>query len=403
MRILLITNNLPYPPNSGFPLRVYNLLYRIAEKHEVWLATFTPADQNHSDLAYLQKLCNGIVTSTFQNEGVFDHPITALHYLIKGIPPNLRVFESRDLADQIQDLIARIDFDIIQIEDSHMSIYLDVIPKSLHPKTILTFHDVNFKKYERLIQLEPKSTRKARTWLHSYMMRHWEPLYAERFGCCVAMSNSDRDLLRAANPKLKIEVIPNGVDTKQYQFLPLSEKAPTLIFVGNMAYRPNIDAVSYFCHSIYPKIQVEYPQAEFWVVGKNPSPEVFGISGDGIRVIGQVDDLLPYYNNSTISVVPLRAGGGTRLKILEAMALGRPVVTTSMGCEGLNVVNGVHLLIADNPDQFADCVLQLLRDKQLQLKLAQQARNLVVNRYDWDVVTKSLVTLYENLQSPKGR
>jgi sugar transferase (PEP-CTERM/EpsH1 system associated) len=395
----MISNNIPYPPNSGFSLRVYNLLFRIAKKHEVWLATFTLADQDPNDLAHLRNICSGVSTSVFQNGGVFDRPIDALLYMIRGIPPNLRMFQSQELIKKIRDLISVVDFDIIQIEDSHMSAYLDILPKSIHPKTLLTFHDVNFQKYERLIRLEPKSTRKIRAWLHGRMMRRWEPFYAERFGRCIAMSDSDRALLQFANPKLKIDMIPNGVDTNLYQPLHFSEKAPVLIFVGNMAYRPNIDAVSYFCHDIYPSIRMEFPQVEFWIVGKNPSSEVTQLSGNGVRVTGQVDDLLPYYSHSAVSVVPLRAGGGTRLKILEAMALGRPVVTTSIGCEGLDVVNGTHLLIADSPNQFAEHTLQLLRKKQTWLHITQQARDLVVKHYDWDVIAQNLEQVFEDIQS----
>ena len=394
----MITSHLPYPANSGYPLRIYNLLYRIAREHEIWLATFIPADHSATYVSHLQKFCQGIETVVFQNKGALNHPFDALLYFMKGLPPDLRIYKSHELTAKIRNLINRIDFDIIQIEDSHMGIYLDMIPKEIHPKTLLTFHDVNFRKYDRLTQVETKNTRKARIWLHSHMMRRWEPFYAEKFGRCIAMSDSDRCLLQAANPKLKIDVIPNGVDTNLYQPLSYSETTPVLIFVGNMAYRPNIDAVTYFCFSIYPRIKTEFPQVEFWIVGKNPSSEVIRLSGNGVRVTGQVDDLVPYYSRSAISVVPLRAGGGTRLKILEAMALGRPVVTTLIGCEGLDVINGKHLLIAESPKQFAEHTLQLLRNKQTWLSITQQARDLVVNRYDWDVIAQNLEQLFEDMQ-----
>lgn len=405
MRILIITNNVPYPPNSGLTLRVYNLLYRLAKKHEIWLATFTPEDQDPNGLAHLNSICKGVVTSVFQNSGAIDNPIEMLLYLIRGTPPNIRLYKSHDLIGKIIKLVTQIDFDIIQIEDSHMSAYFDILPKSVHQRTLLTFIDVNFHKFERLVELEPKRSRKVRVWLHSRMMRRWEPSYAEKFARCIAMSDSDQSILQEANPKLKIEVIPNGVDTKGYQPLARSENATAIIFVGNMAYRPNIDAVSYFCHTIYPRIKAEFPQAEFWIVGKDPAPEVEALGGNGVRVTGQVEDLLPYYRNSAVSVVPLRAGGGTRLKILESMALGRPVVATSIGCEGLNVIHGKHILIADDPEQFAEYTLQLLRNMSLWIKTVREARELVVNHYDWDVIAHNLEKLYEevNHDSKEGQ
>jgi glycosyltransferase involved in cell wall biosynthesis len=131
-----------------------------------------------------------------------------------------------------------------------------------------------------------------------------------------------------------------------------------------------------------------------WIVGTNPTPEVTQLDGDGVHVTGRVDDVVPYYSRSTACVVPLRAGGGTRLKILEAMALGRPVVSTSLGCEGLEVVDGEHLFIADSPEQIADKVVRLLADQALRERIASNARQLVVARYDWDVIADSLMRTY---------
>lgn len=397
MKILLISQRIPYPPNTGYPLRVYNLLYRIARQHEIWLATFIPSDHNPNEISHLQKFCKGIETAVSHNHGALDHPIDALLYFIKGVPPDIRFFESRELAGKISDLIIQVDFDIIQIEDSHMSTYLEILPREIHPRTLLTFHDVNFDKSQQLIPLEHKYTRKARTWLHSRMMRRWEPFYAERFGGCIAMSDSDRDLLQSVNPHLKIEVIPNGVDTNLYQPLPYSNISPVLIFVGNMGYRPNIDAMLYFCRYIYPKIQREIVDLEMWIVGINPSPELMQLEGKGVHVTGGVEDLRPLYSRSTVCVVPLRAGGGTRLKIPEAMALGRPVVSTSIGCEGLEVVDGEHLFIADTPDQFAEKTISLLKNKELRMRIITQARELVVNRYDWEVISQQMLDVYSEI------
>ena len=399
MRILLISNNLPYPPNSGFPLRVYNLLYRIAKEHDVWLATFTAGDEKPADIDHLREICREVVTFPLAHRGALSNPWQAVRYLFKGIPPTLRAYESREFAEKILSLISRIDFDIIQIEDSHMAIYLDYLPDAARSRTILTFHDVNFHKHEMMSQLEPRRARKLRTWLHARLMRGWEPYQAQHFGHCVTMSNSDKALLLAANPNLKITVFPNGVDTRNYAPLPLPKNTARLLFVGNMAYRPNIDAVMYFCRSIYPKIKMEYPKIEFWIVGKDPAPEVKELQGNGVHVTGQVDDLGSYYNDSIMCVVPLRAGGGTRLKILEAMALGRPVVTTPIGCEGLEVKHGQHLFIADTPDLFADYVLQLLKDKQQWQDMTRQARALAVDHYDWDLIARQHIQLYEELCS----
>jgi polysaccharide biosynthesis protein PslH len=397
MRILTITNHIPYPANSGYPLRVYNLLYRIAREHEIWLATFIPAGLNPNYISHLQKFCQGIETAVFQNQGALSHPAKALKYFIKGVPPDLRMYESRELASKIRCLITQVDFDIVQIEDSHMCTYLDILPKVILPRTLLTFHDVNFRKSDRLIQVETKNTRKARIWLHSRMMRRWEPFYAERFGGCIVVSESDRRVLLSSNPRLKIDVVPNGVDTNLYQPLPYSKISPALIFVGNMEYRPNIDAMIYFCRDIYPQLLREFSDLELWIVGINPSLEVKQLEGNGVHVTGCVEDVRPIYGRSTVCIIPLRAGGGSRLKILEAMALGRPVVSTSIGCEGLEVVDGKHLFIADTPHQFAEKTLSLLKDRELRQRIIAQARELVVSRYDWEVIAQQALQVYSRI------
>jgi len=189
-------------------------------------------------------------------------------------------------------------------------------------------------------------------------------------------------------------VIPNGVDIQKYQPLPAENASPVLLFIGNMGYPPCVDAVLYFCREIFPRIRSVLSAAELWIVGRDPRPEVLQLNGDGVHVTGRVDDVIPYYQQSAVCVVPLRAGGGTRLKILEAMALGRPVVSTTIGCEGLDVVDGEHLLIADNPKQFAEKTVRLLTDRQLYQHISTNGRQLVEARYDWDKIAGRLMEVY---------
>jgi glycosyltransferase involved in cell wall biosynthesis len=169
------------------------------------------------------------------------------------------------------------------------------------------------------------------------------------------------------------------------------------MFIGNMGYPPCVDAVLYFCKEIFPLIRRRISAAELWIVGRDPRPEVLQLDGDGVHVTGQVEDVIPYYRQSAACVVPLRAGGGTRLKILEAMALGRPVVSTTIGCEGLDVVDGEHLLIADNPAQFAEKTVRLLTDRQLYQHISTRGRELVETCYDWDKIAGRLMGVYTEM------
>jgi glycosyltransferase involved in cell wall biosynthesis len=232
-------------------------------------------------------------------------------------------------------------------------------------------------------------------------MGYWEPRYAGNFNQCITVSEADRQLLLDSNPHLHVDVIPNGVDLEKYQPLPLPSEtaARSLLFLGNMGYPPCADAALYFCEQIFPIIHKTENTSEFWVVGRDPRPEVLELNNDRIHVTGRVEDVIPYYLQSSICVVPLRAGGGTRLKILEAMALGRPVVSTTIGCEGLNVENGKHLLIADSPAEFAQQTIRLFQDRHLYQRISANGRRLVETQYGWDQIAKKLMDVYSELST----
>jgi sugar transferase (PEP-CTERM/EpsH1 system associated) len=399
VRDLIITDRIPYPVISGANLRIYNLLRRITREHEVWLATLVGTKEQAENIAHLREICSVVEAVDIRPTRALAQPLEGFRYMLTGKPPDLRFYYSVELANKIRHLITMMDFDIVHIELSHMGMYLDILPREMRNRTVWMLHDIDWKKFDQISQLESKPARKLRIWLHSRMMRWWEPRYAERFQRCITVSESDRTLLMDANPRIKVEVVPNGVDTNFYQ--PMSFKSteiPVLLFVGDMSYLPCVDAMVYFCQEVLPLIRLEIPNVEMWIVGINPKPEVKQLEGNGIYVTGRVKDVRPYYEKSTVCVVPLRAGSGTRLKILEAMALKRPIVSTLIGCEGLDVINGEHLFIADRAEEFAEKTSYLLSNEKARQQIASQARELVVNHYDWDVIAKRLMKIYEEVR-----
>jgi glycosyltransferase involved in cell wall biosynthesis len=245
--------------------------------------------------------------------------------------------------------------------------------------------------------MERHWARKVRPLINSIAMQYWEPRYAERFDRSTTVSEIDQQMLQKANPRLRINVIPNGVDIQNYKPLPTENLPSALLFIGNMGYPPCADAALYLCNEILPHVRRRMSGVEVWIVGRNPRAEVIELNGDGVHVTGRVDDVVPYYQKSAICVVPLRAGGGTRLKILEAMALGRPVVSTTIGCEGLDVVDNEHLMVADTPEQFAEKIERLLTDRQLFERISANGRKLVETRYDWDRIAEQLMDVYAEI------
>ena len=399
MRILVIADYLPYPLIGGDRIRIYNILRRAAQEHEISLVAFLEKPSDIEGVAHLKEFCAHVETVNFEQRSRLAKLPGMISYALSGKPPELSLLYSDELSQKIRKLTDAIDFDIVQVEHARMGLYLEILPPSKTRKSVLMFHNFTSQQYSRVSRVEKRLDRKFRSKLNSVAMGYWEPRYAEKFSLNTTVSEEDRQLLLKANLRLRVEVIPNGVDVKKYQPLPLptAKNPPSLLFLGNMGYPPNVDAALYFCEEIFPLIQQENSDAELWVVGRDPSPEVLALDEENVHVTGRVDEVIPYYQKSAICVVSLRAGGGTRLKILEAMALGRPVVSTSIGCEGLDVVDGEHLLIADTPTQFAEKTTRLLHDPGLYQRLSTNGRKLVENHYDWDPIADKLMNLYEEM------
>lgn len=394
MRVLLITDKVPYPPITGAPLYTYHLMRRVAREHDVWMITFAESPEHLAGVANLRAFCQGVETAPLEIGGALDRPLDLWRYVLTGKPPDFRFYDSPELTHKLQQLVSTVDFDVVHIDHSEMGLYLDRLPPRLRQRAIWGLHDIDWVKFTRLAQLETKPARKLRIWLRSAMTRWWLPRQAERFARCLTVSEVDQGLLQAAQPQVRVDVVAVGVDATVCQPLPDAAGPPGLIFVGNMNYLPNADGMVYFCQEILPHIRMQVPDVEVWIVGINPRPEVEQLAGHGVHVTGRVEDVGPYYQRSSVCIVPLRAGSGARLKIYEAMAFGRPVVSTSIGCEGPHVIDGEHLLIADTPEEFAHKTVCLLTDAPLRQRIVNKARQFVVENYDWDVLARQLTHIY---------
>jgi polysaccharide biosynthesis protein PslH len=394
VRILFVTDELPYPAISGNLLRTYNLCQRLAREHEVWLAAPLNNREEEQGVLHMQGFCHEVVTALRIRKSPFQHLPGLLRYLWEGKPLEFKFEYCQELVDKIRQVMKTVQFDVVHIEPSYMGLYVEAIPPEARCKKFLTFHNIESSLFRQLSQVSRKPGQKIRTLLHSLMLRRWEARYLARYDGCITVSEIDRRLLLAIAPHLPVYVSPNGFDIQKYQPLPLKDALPRLMFVGTMNYGACVDAMLFFCGEVLPQIRQVVNDIEMWIVGRDPTPAVQALEGNGVHITGWVDDVIPYYIQSTVCVVPLRAGGGTRLKILEAMALGRPVVSTAKGCEGLDVVDGEHLFIAETPEEFATKTVRLLTDPVLRQRMVKNARALVEDVYNWDAIVEQLLHIY---------
>jgi glycosyltransferase involved in cell wall biosynthesis len=307
---------------------------------------------------------------------------------------------SPEFAGKLWQLTVQQHFDLVQIDCTPMAPYRNYISPATNgsgrTRTALVFIDVNAYKYRRLFDHERAAGSRLRWWLDWRLMRGWEARYAANFDACVMMSDVDAQRVRQHNPQLNTVVIPNGVDITEKQLLPERTGSADILLIGTLSHAPWKDAVHYFHDCIFPLIEATVPQARMLVVGNAPD-DIAKLASGQVLVTGRVSEVLPSYERACLSVVPLRSGGGTRLKILEALAYGRPVVSTSIGSEGLDLCPGRDLLIADEPDEFARQVIHLLTDPSQRRPLIQEGRRTVETRYGWDTIADQLLTTYEQL------
>jgi sugar transferase (PEP-CTERM/EpsH1 system associated) len=402
MRILFLTPQAPYPPQKGTALRNWGLISGLSSRHRLGLLSFLSPGQKAQLAPPLATACERVET--------VHHPARTrrdrLRDMLTTRRPDMALrLASEVYAQRLADWLARESFEIVQIEGIEMAPYLDVI-EAMRPRPFMVFDDHNC---EYLLQQRTFLTdlRAPARWpgaAYSFVqwqrLRRYEAQVCHRADRVLAVSEADAAALQKLSPGLDVTVIPNGIDTQTYTpMLSHSQTAgATLVFTGTMDFRPNVDAVLWFARQVLPLIREETPEARFIVVGQRPHRRLNSLRDDpAVTLTGWVEDTRPYISEAAVYVAPLRMGGGTRLKLLEAMAMEKPVVATRLGAEGYPVMDGRELLLADTPADFAAAVLSLLHTSERRTELGQTARTFVERRYDWQIIVPQVEAVYESL------
>jgi polysaccharide biosynthesis protein PslH len=377
MKLLYIAHSCPYPPNKGDRIRSFNLLRHLAQCHEVDLVypLFSPSDSVHEE--HLRKYAVSIET-------VRMYPwlakLRSLFGLVTPFPLTVWYFYSKKL----QQIIAAKDYDIVFVDCSSMAQYVVDVPK---PK-IIDFVDIDSEKW----LLYAKKARFPKSLVyqieHKKLSRYEDQLSAV-FEHCLVTTEREKELI---HNNRHVVVIGNGIDMDY--FVPQKPSlSHTLVFSGVMNYFPNVDGVLYFHKFILPLIQKEIHDVKFMVAGMQPTQQIKALADETTLVTGYVPDIREYFANAAVCVVPLRIAKGVQNKILEAMAMGIPVVTTSMANSGIHATHQQEIMIADHPQAFSQAVVTLLKNPDLREEIAARARKLLYERFSWTENLRQLDTI----------
>lgn len=395
MKLLFCTPDLPFPPTKGTALRNYALLKHLARRHSVALLTFAAPDAGR-DVQALAEL--GVAVETVPVPPARGR-WRRLVGLASSLPDLAQRRLSRAFAGRLRVLLVQ-DWDIVQFEGLEMAPYLLEARRwrsGPRPLLVLDEHNAEYQLQRSGLALGLKGAARlaGALWSAAQLARLRD---YERKACLaadgvVAVSPEDSEALRALAPGLDVHIVPNGLDVNDYPLLPARWERPTLLFTGTLDYRPNVDAVQWFCREVLPLIQRSRPEVELLIVGRSPTPAVRALAGPGVRIVGDVPEIADYFAQATVYVVPMRMGSGVRFKVLEAMARGLPVVSTPMGLAGIPAVHGTHCLRAEGPQAFAQAVLQLIESPRQRSSLVEAARRLVA-QFDWSLLVPKLEALY---------
>jgi glycosyltransferase involved in cell wall biosynthesis len=399
-RVLFISPTIPFPLTEGGRIRTYSLLKSLSREFEVVFMAL----QSSPRLMSMAELDAIRLTMTEASDALPQQAIKKTDPAAQPISWILRLprlsyanYKSRKILRQI---IFNSRFDTIFLDYTKMAQYLGALNGTTARK-ILNVHNAESDTARQMMSSQSPGPAKGVYWLQWKLFEAYEKRFVPRCDLLLAPSQADADFYRRLAPDIKTIVIPNAVDTDALTPLGAREEPFSLIYPGRMDYAPNAEAVEIFCRQIMPRIARATSAVHFYIVGKNPPLVVQRLESEQITVTGFVEEVLPYWKKASALVVPLSIGSGTRIKILEAMALGRPVISTSKGCEGLEVIHEKHLLIADDPERFAEHVIRVLKNPEEYFEMSRAARKLVEEKYSFAAIGNLLLrTLEDTLSEP---
>ena len=393
MKILYICHRFPFPPKRGGKIRPFNMIRHLSEQHEVTVCSLARSQDEAQEGRGIAPHCHRYEMALVSN------PVQTLRMVARlpsSVPSSLGYFYSHDLKRRIERLVAQQRFDLIFVHCSSVAQYVEGIADT--PK-ILDFGDMDSQKWLEYVAYKPFPL-KAGYWLEGRKMEREEKRLARRFDLCTATTRAEWETLESYGTGVATDWFPNGVDAGFFQPDDQGYDADTISFIGRMDYYPNQEAMFRFCDQVWPLLRQRRPQMKLLIVGADPIPAVRQLGErPGVTVTGSVPDVRPHILRSAAMVAPLNIARGTQNKILEAMAMGVPVVSSRIAAGGVDAVEDEDLLVADTPQQYADAIVRLAEDPQERARLARTGRARMLSHHAWPKSMQRLDTIIERCLS----
>jgi polysaccharide biosynthesis protein PslH len=398
--LLFLCQTLPYPADSGVHLRSYNILRLLSEQFQVTALCFYRRI-NRPTKAHLEYSLGGLRALGVEVEAfaipsehskarmIWDHA----NSLLRSVPYTRTVYYSKAFTSRLKELLETRTFDLVHVDSLDLARYLPLLRGT---PVACTHHNVESDLLERRSNYEKSLLKRSYLRHQAELMRTEERLWCSKVALNIVVSPIDGAALRQISPPAKIAVVPNGVDTSHFDARPTVGRE--IVFVGGYGWFPNHDGMQFFGEHVLPIIRRAIDNVRVTWVGRAPDEIRDQFSQKyGIELTGYVDDVRPFVQRGACYIVPIRAGGGTRLKILDAWAMGKAIVTTAVGCEGLEAVDGVNALVRDTPEDFAKAVIDVLTNDDLRTRLEIAGRRVAEASYDWGVIGKVLADQYSEV------
>lgn len=390
MNILFLTPRLPYPPIKGDKLRAFHQIRHLSKKHNIFLLSFIESKEERRHVPILKDLCQEVVTVCKTPRHSY---ISAFGALFSPYPLQVGYYASRIMSRQVSYMLRRTCIELIHIQTIRMAPYARAFSEIPTFLDLIDFISLNL---QRRLRAKRSATWPLLNLEYQRMVRYERQMIGT---ADLAAAVSHADILRAGQERnSKVAWIPNGIDSEHFSPKSSGYERGMLLFTGNMGYFPNVEAATYFCNRIFPLVRNHLPDSRFYIVGANPARKVRQLAQQpSVTVTGTVPDVRPYYDLAHVFVCPMQTGAGMQNKILEAMAMGVPVVTTSLSNGGIGAQHGKQILVADQPDAFAKQVVKLSTDNALRERIAEAGQAFVRQNFSWVVHAQQLDKLYHSL------